>query len=170
MLPFVRLGPLLLQVPGLALLVGIWFASELVEKEALRLRLNVAAILNLVIYALIAGLIGARLLYALEHLNAYLASPISLFAISGGALDGWGGLLVGLGVAFLYGRVRSWRCAPHWTPSLRGWPFSCSPSALPTCSAAMDTVCRWMLRGPSTCGGHTVIQPRSMRCCSPSAC
>jgi phosphatidylglycerol:prolipoprotein diacylglycerol transferase len=107
MLPFVRLGPLLVQLPGLALLVGLWVGSDLVEKEAVRLRLNPGAILNTIIYGFIAGLIGARLLYALEHLNAYLASPISLFAISGTALDGWGGLLVGLGVAFLYGRSKA---------------------------------------------------------------
>jgi len=52
-------------------------------------------------------LLGARLLFALEHLNAYLVSPISLFAISGTALDRWGGLLVGLAVAFLYGRSKT---------------------------------------------------------------
>jgi phosphatidylglycerol---prolipoprotein diacylglyceryl transferase len=107
MLPFVRVGPLLVQLPGLALLAGLWIGSDLVEKEAVRLRLNASAILNLIIYGLIAGLIGARLLYALEHLNAYLVSPLSLFALSGTALDGWGGLLVGLAVAILYGRSKA---------------------------------------------------------------
>jgi prolipoprotein diacylglyceryltransferase len=107
MLPFVRLGPLLLQLPGLALLIGIWIGSDWVEKQAVRLRLNPGAILNLIIYGMLAGLLGARVLFALEHLNAYLASPISIFAISGTALDGWGGLLVGLAVAFLYGRSKA---------------------------------------------------------------
>lgn len=107
MLPFVRVGPLLVQLPGLALLAGIWIGSDLVEREALRFRLNPGALLNLIIYGMIAGLLGARLLFALEHLNAYLVSPISLFAISGTALDGWGGLLVGLGVGFLYGRSKA---------------------------------------------------------------
>lgn len=106
MLPFLRLGPLLVQLPGLALLAGIWIGSEAVEREAARLRLNVGAVLNLIVYALIGGLLGARLLYALEHLNAYRLSPISLFALSGAALDGWGGLLIGLAVAFLYGRSK----------------------------------------------------------------
>lgn len=107
MLPFVRVGPLLVQLPGLALLAGLWIGSDLVEKEAVRLKLNAGAILNLIIYGLIAGLVGARLLFALEHLSAYLIAPISLFAISGTALDGWGGLLVGVAVAFLYGRSKS---------------------------------------------------------------
>ncbi len=107
MLPFVRVGPLLVQLPGLALLAGIWIGSDLVEKEAVRIRLNPGALLNLIIYGLIGGLIGARLLYALEHLSAYLASPISVFSISGTALDGWGGLLAGLTVAALYGRSKA---------------------------------------------------------------
>ncbi len=107
MLPFVRLGPLLVQLPGLALLAGIWIGSDRVEKESVRLHMNPGAILNLIIYGLIGGLIGARVLYALEHLNAYLASPISLFSISGTALDGWGGLLAGLTVAALYGRSKA---------------------------------------------------------------
>jgi phosphatidylglycerol:prolipoprotein diacylglycerol transferase len=107
MLPFVRLGPLLVQLPGLAVLAGIWIGSDLVEREAVRLRLGASALLNLIINGMIAGLLGARLLFALEHLDAYLVSPLSLFAISGTALDGWGGLLVGLGVAFLYGRAKA---------------------------------------------------------------
>jgi len=106
-LPVVRLGPFLIQLSGLALLAGIWIGSDLVEREARRLRLNVAAVLNLIIYALIGGLLGARLLYALEHIHAYLASPLSLFALSGSALDAWGGLFVGLLVAILYGRSKS---------------------------------------------------------------
>ena len=68
--------------------------------------MKTSTLLNLIIYGLIAGLVGARLLYALEHVNAYLASPISLFALGGSAVDGWGGLLVGIVVAILYGRAQ----------------------------------------------------------------
>ena len=47
------------------------------------------------------------MLYALEHINAYVASPLSLFALSATAMDAWGGLLVGLAAAYLYGRAKS---------------------------------------------------------------
>jgi phosphatidylglycerol:prolipoprotein diacylglycerol transferase len=106
MLPFVRIGPLLLQLPGLALLAGIWIGTNSVEKEASRLRLHVPAILNMIMYGLIGGLLGARLLYALEHLSAYVAAPLSLLAPSATALDPWGGLLVGAAAAGLYGRAQ----------------------------------------------------------------
>ncbi|HEY5983668.1 MAG TPA: prolipoprotein diacylglyceryl transferase family protein [Anaerolineales bacterium] len=104
MLPFIRVGPLLVQLPGLALLAGIWIGINLAEKEALRLRLNASAIVSMTMYGLIGGVIGARLLYALEHLDAYAAAPLSLLALSTTALDGWGGLVVGAIVGFLYGR------------------------------------------------------------------
>lgn len=106
MLPFVRIGPLLLQLPGLALLAGIWIGTNAVEKQAARLRLNTAAVLNMIVLGLVGGLLGARLLYALEHTNAYVAAPLSLLALSATALDAWGGLLVGAVVAYLYGRVK----------------------------------------------------------------
>jgi prolipoprotein diacylglyceryltransferase len=106
MLPFVRIGPLLLQLPGLALLAGIWIGTNVVEAHAIRLRLNAAAVLNMVMLGLVGGLLGARLLYALEHTNAYVAAPLSLFALSATALDAWGGLLVGAAVAYLYGRAK----------------------------------------------------------------
>jgi len=50
--------------------------------------------------------LGARLLYALEHVSAYVAAPLSLLAPSATALDPWGGLLVGAAVAGLYGRAQ----------------------------------------------------------------
>ncbi|MFH1185411.1 MAG: prolipoprotein diacylglyceryl transferase family protein [Chloroflexota bacterium] len=106
MLPFLRVGPLLVQLPGLALLAGIWIGTTFVEKEALRLRLHASAVLNMIMYALIGGLVGARLLYALEHLSAYLAAPLSLLALSATALDASGGMLIGATAAFLYGRAK----------------------------------------------------------------
>jgi len=106
MLPFLRVGPLLIQLPGLALLAGIWIGMNFVEKEALRLRLRGSAVLNMIMYGLIGGLVGARLLYALEHLSAYVAAPLSLLAPSTTALDASGGMLVGAAAAFLYGRAK----------------------------------------------------------------
>ena len=104
MLPFVRIGPLLFQVPGLAIIAGIWIGMDFVEKEAGRLRLHAPAVLNMLLYGLIAGPVGARLIYALQHLDAYAAAPLSLLALSASALDPLGGLLVGVATSYVYGR------------------------------------------------------------------
>lgn len=103
MLPFIRLGPFLLQLPGLALLVGVWIGSALAEKEAERLKLNPADVYNLIFYGLVGGLIGARLAYAARYLSAYIANPLSLFALTPNTLSPNAGLAIGAAIAALFG-------------------------------------------------------------------
>ena len=114
MYPFLRLGPFLLQLPALALLVGLWIGSFLTEKEASRLKLSPAPLNNLIFLGLAAGVIGARLAYAARYLNVYLANPASLFAINGNTLAVTEGLFTGFAVAVLYG----WRKKLPLRPTL----------------------------------------------------
>lgn len=104
MLPFIQIGPALLQLPGLILLAGVWAGLNVSEKAASRVSLSPAALHNLVFYGLLAGLLGARLTYALRHLNAYLIDPLGLFALTPSTLLIEGGLLIGALTALLYGR------------------------------------------------------------------
>ncbi len=114
MYPYLRLGPLLLQLPGLALLVGVWIGSSLAEKEASRLRLSPALLYNLIFLGLAAGVIGARLAYAARYLKVYLANPLSLLAINGNTLAVFDGMVIGLAAAALYG----WRKKLPLRPTL----------------------------------------------------
>jgi phosphatidylglycerol---prolipoprotein diacylglyceryl transferase len=107
MLPYLRLGPLLLQTPGLALLVGVWVGLTLSEREAKRSGANANNIYNLVFLGLIAGLVGARLGYALRYLNAYLESPLSLFSLNPSTLSADFSLLCGLLTAWVYGKRKA---------------------------------------------------------------
>ena len=104
MFPFLRLGPFLVQLPGLALLLGAWVGAWLAEKEAARFKLDPALVYNLIFYGLVAGVVGARLFYAARYLNIYLANPLSLFALTPATLDPSAGLLIGFAAAALYGR------------------------------------------------------------------
>ena len=96
MFPLWRVGPFLIQMPGLALLAGVWVAMTLIEKEALRLKLHAAAISNMVFYSLFGSLIGARLIYAVQHLDIYLAKPLGLFSLNTSTLNAFAGLIIGL--------------------------------------------------------------------------
>lgn len=104
MSPIIRLGPFTLQATGLALMMGVWLGSWLAEKEAIRLKLNANDIYNLIFYGLIAGVIGARLAYALRYFSVYAANPWSLIALTSTTLWPEAGLLIGLAVAAWYGR------------------------------------------------------------------
>lgn len=104
MLPYLRLGPFLLQTSGLALILGVWVGSWLAEKEAARLRLKPDLVYNLIFSGLVSGLMGARLAYAIRFLDTYLQNPLSLFSLNPNTLSPYEGLLIGLLVALIYGQ------------------------------------------------------------------
>ena len=99
MFPFVRLGSWLIQMPFLALLVGLWGGMILLEHESKRMKLNPSTVANLVIYSTVAGIIGARLGYALQFRALYASKPLSLLALTPTTLSPSMGFLVGL-IAF----------------------------------------------------------------------
>ncbi len=96
MFPYLRLGPFLLQMPLLALLVGLWIGAELLARESVRLKLIPSTIGNMVFYSLLAGVIGARLGYALEFPSLYLSNPLSLLALTPTMLSPLMGVAAGL--------------------------------------------------------------------------
>jgi len=104
MYPYLRVGPYLLQLSGLALLAGVWIGITLIEKEVARLEMDAGKITNTIFYGLIAGLIGARLGYALQFLPVYLSNPLSLFSLDMNTLSPELGTLIGLIVAFVVGQ------------------------------------------------------------------
>ncbi len=107
MLPIVQIGPLAVQVPGLVLLLGVWVGLSLAEGEARRLgTLSGDAVYNLALAGLVAGVLGARLVYATRYLSAYLADPLSLLSPNPATLAPAEGALIGLLAAFVYGQRR----------------------------------------------------------------
>ena len=99
MFPYLRLGPFILPMASLALLAGLWVGLPLIEREAVRLKINASTLSNLISYSLLAGLIGARLGYALEFPAVYLSKPLSLLSLTPTTLSPSTGLVVGL-IAF----------------------------------------------------------------------
>src|SRR5262245_29890169 len=102
MFPYLRLGPFLLPMPLLALLAGLWIAVPAIERESKRLKLDSVVMSNLIFYSLIAGLIGARLGYALEFPTLYASKPLSLLALTPTALSPAMGFVVGLVMFMIY--------------------------------------------------------------------
>jgi phosphatidylglycerol:prolipoprotein diacylglycerol transferase len=103
MFPILQLGPLAVQTPGLILLVGLWLALALTEREAKRLSLNAEALYNVVLIGLLAGVVGARLAYAARSFSAYVSHPLDLFSLNPAALAPTEGALIGVVAALLYG-------------------------------------------------------------------
>jgi phosphatidylglycerol:prolipoprotein diacylglycerol transferase len=102
MFPYLRLGPFLLQIPLLALLIGLWLGLTFIEREAVRLGLNKEKISSLVFYGLIGGIVSARLAYAAQYASAYLSNPSSLLSLNTNTLSPETGLFFGVLVAGIY--------------------------------------------------------------------
>ena len=99
MFPYLRLGPFILPMASLALLAGLWTGLAFIERETARLKINSSTLSNVIFYSLLAGLIGARVGYALEFPTVYLSNPLSMLSLSPTTLSPSTGLAVGL-IAF----------------------------------------------------------------------
>ncbi len=104
MLPILNLGPLALPVPGLLVLAAYWIGASLAERRAERYQSQPEVIGNLLYYALMASILGARLGYALRYPAAFVASPASLLSLNLNLLDVWSGLAAALLFGLAYGQ------------------------------------------------------------------
>ena len=121
MFPILQLGPLAVRLPGLILLLGVWWAMSLIEREASRRELPATDLYNLAFYSLVAGLLGARLWYAARFFHIYWENPLSLFSLNPATLSVGGGVFVGLAAAFVFGQRKKlpfWPTLDALTPGL----------------------------------------------------
>ena len=77
---------------AVAFLVGTWLAL----REARRLRLDEDRLVSLILVVLVAGVLGARALYVLEHIEEFRGSYLSVLALWQGGLTLYGGIVGGI--------------------------------------------------------------------------
>ncbi len=116
-----NLGPLHIRSYGMmmaiAFLVGTWLGL----REARRLKLDEDKLVNVILITLIASILGARLLYVMEHLQEFRREWGSVFALWQGGLTLYGGIGAGVFAALLSARrfgMPVWLVADALTPSL----------------------------------------------------
>lgn len=102
MYPILPIGPLRLQTYGLFLLLAYWAGLWLAAKLAPRRGLEADHIYNAGFWALIGGLLAARLGHVLLFFDAYRADPTQILSLSPGALVPWAGLLGAVAVLAFY--------------------------------------------------------------------
>jgi prolipoprotein diacylglyceryl transferase len=112
MYPILQIGPLAIQLPGLLLLAGLWIGTQLAERGTARNKLDPLWISNMIFNALAAGVIGARLGYALKYLDLYLSEPLNLLALNLNTLSTMEGIAVGLIAAMIYAQRKGLSLLP----------------------------------------------------------
>ena len=114
-------GGIILSWHGLfsviAVAVAVWLTSKLAPRQGI----SADDVLSVAVWAIIGGVIGARLLHIVDKLDYYTANPLDIFAIWTGGIAVWGGVLGGLLGGWIYaskaGIVRG-RLADVTAPSL----------------------------------------------------
>lgn len=147
-----HLGPLHLRSFGgmmaLAFLVGTWLSL----REARRLKLDEDGLVNVVLVALLAAVVGARGLYVIEHIDEFRRSWGGVLALWDGGLTLYGGLVAGtfagLMMASRVGLPR-WLVADAVTPALAlGTMFGRVGCFLNGCCYGRPTRLPWGVKFP----------------------
>ncbi len=102
MFPILQIGPVALQAPGLILLISLWIGITLAEKSAKLHGLSAENLSNLILIALLSGIIGARLIYAADYPSAFAENPLNLLSLSTKLLDLSGGIAAAIVAALIY--------------------------------------------------------------------
>ncbi len=88
---------------GLMTAVGILTGFYLAKKEVKRKGLNVDKLYDLAMYAVISGILGARIFYVLFYnFRYYLDNPIDIIKINDGGMSIHGALFASFIVSFIY--------------------------------------------------------------------
>lgn len=106
---------------GFMVAVGFGLATFLMYRRSEKFGLNKDRVLDLAILVLVAGIIGARLLYVLLNLKSYLADPSEIFKLANGGLIWYGGFIAALIAAVIYirkNRMGFWTVADFLVPYL----------------------------------------------------
>jgi 16S rRNA (cytosine1402-N4)-methyltransferase/phosphatidylglycerol:prolipoprotein diacylglycerol transferase len=105
MVPAFHIAGFALPTAPLTFILGAWLAVSLVEWAAGRVYpAQAERIYRLAITGLVAGIIGARLVFVVSHWPAYQGNWLGIIWPINTGFHGWAGLAVAVAAAFFYGR------------------------------------------------------------------
>jgi phosphatidylglycerol:prolipoprotein diacylglycerol transferase len=117
----IKIGPLTIHTYGLLIAVGFLVALTLAAREAKRKDIPNESIIDVGFYALLSGVIGARLFFILTNLGNFLEHPLDMVKIWEGGLVFYGGVIFALPTAIWVAKKRGlplWQTADIWAPPI----------------------------------------------------
>lgn len=87
---------------SIMILLGIFIGGSLIIKESKRFKIPEDYIVNMILYTIIFGIIGARLYYVIFNWDYYGTNIIDIFKVWEGGLAIHGGILFGLITIIIY--------------------------------------------------------------------
>lgn len=148
----VEIGFLHVRSYGLMLAVAFLFGTWLSLREARRRGLDGDKVVNVILVALVAGVLGARLLYVLEHVPEFRREWGSVLALWQGGLTLYGGIVAGTFAGLVAARRQGlpmWVTADALTPAIAvGTMFGRVGCYLNGCCYGRPTTLPWGVQFP----------------------
>lgn len=104
--PHVIEWPIVIHWYGIIIAIGIYIAIKLSTKEAVKKELGEDLVVDLSLWLIPTGFLGARLYYVLFSWQHYIQNPGQILAIWRGGLAIYGGLIAGALTVYLLARKR----------------------------------------------------------------
>lgn len=101
----IELGFVTLQVWGLFFALAIGITFSLILKKAKFKKINRGLVYDLLLWILLGIFGGMRFFYVIQY-PYYFSHPQQIFNIMAGGYASWGGILGGLGAAFIFLKIR----------------------------------------------------------------
>jgi phosphatidylglycerol---prolipoprotein diacylglyceryl transferase len=96
------IGPLTVKTYGLMVALGMFAALQYVLFRAKRAKIPEENMLDLVLYMIVAGLVGGRLAYVLLNFGYYMQTPSEIIKVWEGGMIFYGGLALGALAGYAY--------------------------------------------------------------------
>jgi phosphatidylglycerol:prolipoprotein diacylglycerol transferase len=103
----VSIGKFTVHTYGLMIAIGIILCVVMGYYRAKKLELREEAVIDITIICVVAGFLGAKLLFVLIAFQQFLQDPLSVLGSSGFVV--YGGIIVGVLAAFLYCKIKKLR-------------------------------------------------------------
>jgi prolipoprotein diacylglyceryl transferase len=97
-----QVGPFLITWHGVFSVLGILAAARVAQILLGRVGIRADRVYDLAVWMVVAGLIGARLLYVWENYQQFTGAWIRVIAVNEGGISQWGGIFGGLVGAYLW--------------------------------------------------------------------
>lgn len=128
----VQIGPLAIRWYGVLLTLAIFLGYELARRRLRAWGWDLEPFERVVFWAVVFGVVGARLGYVLTSPGYFLENPLGALYIWHGGLSFHGAILGGASPSTTSTGGGATPCGLTWTPPPRGWPWGSSPGGSAT--------------------------------------
>ena len=97
-----HIGPFPINGYGFFILLGVLIGAFLIRNEARKRGVNPDFVIDLVLYGLLAGLVGGRLFYVFTDIPGFIKEPLRIFKVWDGGLVFYGTFIAILAVMIPY--------------------------------------------------------------------